>query len=205
MAAAQPVRRLLQEAGIAVSATIRLAGDPVAETRAELAGGGFDAILAGWAPSEPALRSLADLAGADLADLLVLAGPPLEPTSLPAAAATRPVRVDPTTGDPAAVTEHAARWARHLAAPVAVVAGGRATRTALEQLQRAGYRTTEPADTEPPVLSVQQLTVDEKGLTAATIAAAASATTPLVLVAGRQGERPPLHERVPLPAAAERG
>jgi len=199
MAATRPVRGLLEAAGVTVSATVRLAADPVAETRAELSGGGFDAVLVAWAPTEAAVTAIHGLATADLADLLVLAGPPAPggPAAVPGTPAAV-VAVDTGAGDAAAVTEHAARWARHLDASVAVAPGGRGARSAVDQLQRAGHPTAAVPDPGAgTAVTVRALSYDESGLSPGTIAAAAAATAPVVLVSGRQGERPPLHERVP--------
>lgn len=197
MAAAQPLRRQFERAGVGVSATVRLAGDPAAELALELAASPFDAIVVGWSSDAAALATLATLARADLADVVVVAGPSVPAVDM--------VVVDTRHGDVAAVAEHGARWARHHAGALEVLGSGRSARTTAEHLQRAGYRAV-TTDGAGPVhaadrgrLTVRGLLLDAAGMTAETVAAAASASAPLLLVSARQGERPPLHERVPRP------
>ncbi|MGE0727311.1 MAG: cation:proton antiporter [Acidimicrobiia bacterium] len=203
MAATQPVRAALERAGVGVSATVRLAGEPAAERLAELQAGRFDAVLVGWSAGAAELAELHALARADVADLLVVAGGPGAGPDVDATAPGAAVAADVRAGEAVAVAEHAARRARHGGLPLRVVGGGRAARGAAEQLQRAGYDVSvgDHSGAAHPI-TVRALLHDEAGLSAETVAAAASATSPLLLVAGRQGDRPALHERVPRPIPA---
>lgn len=204
LGAVQPVRRALEGEGLAVVSTVRFAGDPRREVLAELEAAPPDFVVLRWSAGEEALEAIRAVAVADVADVVVVAGH--WPAAAPRAAGSdAPVEVgaDLDGQDALAVAEHAARWARALPARLVVQATGRAGRSAAEQLRRAGWGAhPEAAGGGGHAVELRGLGLAGDALDLPTVAAAAGASSPLLLVRGRQGERRPIAERVPFVADA---
>ncbi|MFN0026226.1 MAG: cation:proton antiporter [Acidimicrobiales bacterium] len=216
MAATQPGRRMIEAAGLTARVTVRFAGHAVEELIEELRGAAPDAVVVPWAAELSVVQTIQALADADLADLLVVAGPPRTTSASPADPthlATDPseaaaVIVDLRTGEAAAVAEHAARLARARRCGLVAISGARAGRNATEQLERAGFTVSvaaaEQLRAEGHAPLVTGLVLGAGGLDVTVVATLSAATRPVTAVKGRLGERLPLAERVPAtPTPAE--
>ena len=225
LALTRPAQQRLQQAGLGGRATVRFAGDPQRELLEELAGTTVDCLIVGWSAEVSVVDTIQALADADLADLIVVGGnwTAGEPGVSGPAASNAAVLADLSGTDAAAVAELAARMARHLRAPIHTLSAGRAGRAALEQLERAGYRTSPAGSpggspgglpngkTRTPAVevagaagdgrvavSVAGLGMGSGGLDVAVVAKVAAAVSLLLLIKGRSGERAALVERVAL-------
>lgn len=221
MAATQPARRMIEAAGVTARVTVRFAGDPVTEVLEELRGAAPDAVVVPWAAELAVVQTIQALVEADLADVLVVAGPPMTATgpsdparpSDPVGSARdvgdigpSPVLVDLRAGDAPAVAEHAARLARSRSSQLLALSSARSGRAAIEQLERAGFTVSAVTPEEAtaaeqrfignPTPVVAALVLGPGGLEVAAVAMLSTAATPVMLVKGRLGERPPLAERV---------
>ncbi len=213
MAGIQPARRAIETAGVTARVTVRFAGNALQELLDELRGAAHDAVVVPWAAELSVVNTIQALADADLADLLVIAGPTLAPVGRDPGAGpddrgderggAAAIVVDLRSGEAPAVAEHGARLARSRHGALVAISSGRAGRNAVEQLERAGFSVSAVAPDHVegdgganggPL--VAGLLFGPGGIDVTVVATLSAATTPVLAVRGRLGERPPLAERV---------